>query len=45
MAGDVVCSAGLDSALAAWMSKRRHGGRPVVLRRQAATPHLTPLSP
>jgi len=35
----------LDSALAAWMSKRRHGGRPVVLRRQAATPHLTPLSP
>jgi hemerythrin len=29
----------LDSALAAWMSKRRHGGRPVVVRRQAATPH------
>lgn len=26
----------LDSALAAWMSKRRHGGRPVVLRRGAA---------
>lgn len=33
----------LDSALAAWMSKRRHGGRPVVLRRQAATPHTQPL--
>jgi hemerythrin len=26
----------LDSALAAWMSKRRHGGRPVVLKRGAA---------
>ena len=24
----------LDSALAAWMVKRRHGGRPVVLRRR-----------
>ncbi|MDP2419365.1 MAG: hemerythrin domain-containing protein [Hydrogenophaga sp.] len=24
----------LDSALAAWMVKRRHGGKPVVLRRQ-----------
>ena len=33
----------LDSALAAWMSKRRHGGRPVVLRRLAATPHTSPL--
>jgi hemerythrin len=28
----------LDSALAAWMSKRRHGGRPVVLKRGAAVP-------
>lgn len=26
----------LDSALAAWMVKRRHGGKPVVLRRQIA---------
>jgi hemerythrin-like metal-binding protein len=26
----------LDSALAAWMSKRRFGGKPVVLRRSAA---------
>ena len=33
----------LDSALAAWMSKRRHGGRPVVLKRHAATPHAHPL--
>ena len=33
----------LDSALAAWMSKRRHGGRPVVLKRHAATPHTHPL--
>ena len=33
----------LDSALAAWMSKRRHGGRPVVLKRHAATPHVHPL--
>jgi hemerythrin len=32
----------LDSALAAWMSKRRHGGRPVVLKRHAATPHAHP---
>ena len=27
----------LDSALAAWMSKQRYGGKPVVLRRGAAT--------
>jgi hemerythrin len=33
----------LDSALAAWMSKCRHGGRPVVLKRHAATPHAHPL--
>ena len=33
----------LDSALAAWMSKRRHGGRPVVLKRHAATPYTHPL--
>lgn len=26
----------LDSALAAWMSKRAHGGKPIVLRRGAA---------
>jgi hypothetical protein len=26
--------ASLDSALAAWMSKQRHGGKPVVLRRR-----------
>lgn len=28
----------LDSALAAWMGERHHGGRPVVLRRGAAVP-------
>jgi hemerythrin len=33
----------LDSALAAWMSKCRHGGRPVVLKRHAGTPHAHPL--
>ncbi len=28
----------LDSALAAWMSKRQYGGQPVVLRRRVTTP-------
>jgi len=27
----------LDSALAQWMFKREHGGKPVVFRRQAAS--------
>lgn len=29
----------LDSALAAWMCKRRHGGKPIVVRRSIASGH------
>jgi hemerythrin-like metal-binding protein len=29
----------LDSALAQWMFKREHGGKPVVFRRQASSPN------